>query len=86
MRSSVVIELAGPAAMSVCRCSRNPSGHRCCCGGGVFLAGLTSWSRLDDLVCSGTLHGRAKLLALDAEPFVISVGEAAQLDSTVTGV
>jgi hypothetical protein len=42
--------------------------------------------RLGDLDCSGTLHGRAELLALDAKPFVVRVGEAAQLGGPVPGV
>jgi hypothetical protein len=34
-------------------------------GGRCSLTGMTSWSRLDDLGCTGTLYGRPELLALD---------------------
>jgi hypothetical protein len=35
---------------------------------------------------SRTLYGRPELLALDSEPFVISVSEATQLGGALTGV
>ena len=38
------------------------------------------------LAASGPLYGRPKPLAVDVEPFVVSLGEAAQLGGAVTAV